>query len=160
VQHDVRFPPVMGMNLAGADVRLPEDLQGRRNLLVIAFRRSQQEDVDTWLPFADESMRRHSDVRFFELPVLATGYRLARPWIDGGMRAGIPDPGVRARTITLYLDKAWFRGVLELPSEDRIYALIADRTGHVVARADGVFTAAKAATLEPFLAGGDEAATG
>jgi hypothetical protein len=36
-----------------------------------------------------------------EVPVLSTGWRPARRLIDGGMTAGIGDPDVLARTITV-----------------------------------------------------------
>ncbi len=101
-----RFPTVVGTSLAGRSMRLPDQLDWALNLLLIAFRQVQQADVDTWSPCADALEARRPDVRAYELPVLAAAYRLARPFIDGGMRAAIPDPAIRNRTITLYLDKA------------------------------------------------------
>jgi hypothetical protein len=64
------------------------------------------------------------------------------------MRAGIPDPIARDRTITLYLDKGAFRQALELPHEDNIYVLLVDREGTVVWRASGAFTTDKGESLE------------
>jgi hypothetical protein len=143
-----RFPSVLGTNLEGTPLRLPEDLGGRLNLLLIAFRQVQQADVDTWVPYTDELEARRPDVRAYELPVLAAGYRLARPFIDGGMRAAIADPAVRARTVTLYLDKAAFRAALGVPTEDRIHARLVDRAGATYWSADGPWDAAKAAALD------------
>ena len=147
-----RFPPVVGTNLEGTSMRLPEAFEGRVNLVLIAFRQVQQADVDTWLPYADALEARRPDVRAYELPVLSAAYRLARPFIDGGMRAAIPDPAVRRRTITLYLDKAAFRAALGIASEDRIHVRLVDRTGAVLWRTDGVWDAAKAAALDAVLA--------
>ena len=146
-----RFPSVVGMNLAGTSIQLPEELAGRLNLLLIAFRQVQQADVDSWLPYTDALEARRPDVRAYELPVLAAAYRLARPFIDGGMRAAIPDPVVRARTITLYLDKGAFRAALGVPDEDRIHVRLVDRSGVTHWRADGVWDAAKASALDAVL---------
>ena len=51
------------------------------------------------------------------------------------MRAGIPNPKTRERTITLYLDKADFRAALGMPDEDHIYILVIDRQGNELFRA-------------------------
>ena len=134
-------------------MRLPEQLDGRLNLLLVAFRQAQQADVDTWLPYADALEARRPDVRAYELPVLAAAYRLARPFIDGGMRAAIPDPAVRRRTITLYLDKAAFRAALGVPGEDRIHVRLVDRDGATYWRTEGPWDAAKGAALDAVLEG-------
>jgi len=51
-------------------------------------------------------------------------------------------------TITLYLEKPAFRRALQLPREDTIYALVVDRTGNVLWRAEGPCTDEKAQSLE------------
>jgi hypothetical protein len=56
------------------------------------------------------------------------------------MRAGIPNPKTRERTITLYLDKKEFRNSLGLTDEDHIYILVVDRKGSVLFRARGPYS--------------------
>lgn len=68
---------------------------------------------------------------------------LARTFVNEGMRAGIPDPTARERTITLYLDKPAFRETLDLPTEDDVYVLLVNRRGEVLWRAQGAFTPEK-----------------
>ncbi len=142
-----RFPRVSGDNLNGKRFDLPRAFEGILNIVVIAFQREQQHDVDGWMPFLKTLAKDRNDVRIYELPTLSRGYRLMRPIIDGGMRGGIPDTTVRAATITLYIDKTPFRRALELPDEDRIYILAMDREGHVHARATGLFTPASGAAF-------------
>jgi hypothetical protein len=48
------FPIVRGENLEGRTFTLPTDLTGTYNLLFIAFKREQQLDIDSWLPFAKQ----------------------------------------------------------------------------------------------------------
>ena len=43
------FPCVTAPNLAGRNMRLPADFAGDLNLVLIAFQRERQADIDTWL---------------------------------------------------------------------------------------------------------------
>jgi hypothetical protein len=144
----MRFPPIVGFNLADQRYALPADFEGRLNLALVAFRREQQGLVDTWLPSARQLAAEHEGLRYYELPTLSRAYGPARLVIDGGMRAGIPDHVARATTITLYLDKRVFREALDLPSEETIYTLLVDRIGAVLWRAEGACTPESNADLE------------
>ncbi len=145
------FPRVHGANLERRPFTLPDDLEGERNLVLIAFKREQQFEIDTWIPEAGRLAQRYSDFRYYELPTISRGVPLARWWLDGAMRAGIPDVAAREATITLYLDKKAFRAALDLPSEDTIYALLVDRSGGVLWRAEGVATPEKERELRRVL---------
>lgn len=142
------FPRVRGANLKGRPFTLPEDFEGDRNLVLIAFRREQQVEIDTWIPVAKRLAYEHKDLRYYELPTISRSVPLALWWLDGAMRAGIPDPAAREATITLYLDKGLFRQALRLPNEDTIYALLVDRAGKVLWRAEGAATDEKARELQ------------
>jgi hypothetical protein len=149
--HAVLFPPVQGSNLARRQFHLPGDFEGERNLVLIAFQREQQFDVDTWSMPIKRLRDRYPDLRFYELPTIKRGNPVFRFWLDSAMRAGIPDRTVREQTITLYLDKEAFRSSLDLPSEETIYALLVDRQGRVLWRTEGPFTEAKGHELEQVL---------
>lgn len=49
-----------------------------RNLVLIAFRREQQFDIDTWIPIAQRHMQRRPDVRYYELPTISRSIPLPR----------------------------------------------------------------------------------
>lgn len=146
------FPRVAGSNLEGWKFTLPFDLEGKLNVVVIAFKREQQADVDTWMPSLAKIAAAHPELRVYEIPTLARGYRLMQSFIDGGMRRGIPDAAVRAATITLYIDKTPFKRALRISGEDRIHVLLVDRDGRVHWRAEGTFDPARAAELAERLA--------
>jgi len=135
-----KVPHVAGQNLNRDVVRFPEDIKGRPTLLLIAFHRYQQRDIDTWLRRLDELQSAVPDLNVLELPVLHRSYVVMRPYIDGGMRSGIPDAEARARTITLYTNKKAFREALGLGPEDRIYAVLADSKGAILCVEDGPAT--------------------
>lgn len=146
------FPRVEGSNLEGENLVLPADFKGKLNVVLIAFKREQQRDVDSWLPFLNSLAKSRSDVRIYEVPTLGRRYKVMRSFIDGGMRRGIPDKSVREATVTLYIDKAPFRRALQLADEDRIYVVLVDQEGRVQWRADGSFVEAAGATLTRHLA--------
>lgn len=133
----VIFPTVEGSNLEGTPYVLPRDLEGRCNLLFIAFLREQQEMVDTWLPAARYLMGVYPELRYYELPTIARLNPVTRWFIDRGMRGGISDPAARAATITLYIDKEPFRRALGIEGERTITVLLLDARGRVAWRTEG-----------------------
>lgn len=141
------FPQLQAANLEKRSLNLPGDFEGIRNLLLVAFQREQQAQVDTWL----REMRRFEEVdpgfSYYELPTIQKPNRLLRWIIDTGMRRGIPDPKARARTITLYIDKAPFLRALGITDETHIHCFLVDRTGRVLWRTEGVFNESKGLDL-------------
>jgi hypothetical protein len=143
----VRFPSVSGSNLERDDFDLPGGFQGSVNVLLIAFQRWQQSLIDTWIPFVAKLERTHPYVRYYELPTIQKMNHMSRWFINEGMRAGIPDPEARQRTITLYVDKVAFREALDLPSEDDIYVLLVDQEAEVRWRSAGALNKEKGQSL-------------
>lgn len=143
----MQFPTVTARNLLRREVTFPSDFEGERNVLLIAFQQWQQSLVDTWLPFVQQLEQSQQGVCYYELPVIQRMNAVARTFINEGMRAGIPNPLARERTITLYLDKVLFRQTLDLPHEDDIYVVVADRQGQIIWRSAGAFTSDKGQAL-------------
>jgi hypothetical protein len=139
-----RFPRVEGSNLEGKRFALPSEFEAEYNVVFVAFRREQQADVDSWIPFLREQKLSERGVRMYELPTLKRSYRLMRGFIDGGMARGIPEKATREATITLYIDKSPFKQALRISTEDSIVALLVTRDGRVLWRADGRFAPAAA----------------
>jgi len=98
-------------------LKLPGDFEGSRNLLLVAFQREQQAQVDTWL----REMKRFEEVdpgfRYYELPTIQRPNRLLR-WIHRRRHAKRHSRSEGpARTITLYIDKAPFLKALGITDE-------------------------------------------
>ena len=142
-----QFPRVEGSNLEGKRFALPSDFEAEYNVVIVAFRREQQADVDSWLPFLRQQNVAARGVRVYELPTLSRSYRWMRGFIDGGMARGIPEKATREVTITLYIDKTPFKQALAISTEDRIVTLIVARDGRVLWRADGRFSTASGTGL-------------
>ncbi len=145
------WPSLEGSDLNKRKIQLPGGLAGELNVLLVAFQREQQNDVDTWLPLLPALMKAHPKLAYYEIPVISRSNSLLSWIIDNGMRGGIPDKQQRARTITLYLDKKPFLKTLEISSEDRIYILVVNKNGKVLWRTEGVASQEKLESLEAFL---------
>jgi hypothetical protein len=141
------FPTVKGTNLLRQALTLPEDFQGEINLVFVPFYQWHQEEVDSWGQLAKELELAYPVLRYYELPTLQQMNFFSKTVINEGMRAGIPDPQVRARTITLYVNKAYFRRSLQMPDEGHIYVLLVDRQGAVLWSSRGAYTPQQAAAL-------------
>jgi ATP10 protein len=139
-EQKIKLPNVSGSNLLRQKLELPSDLRGNLNLLFIAFYQWQQMEVNSWLPLAHELEQTQSRFHYYELPTIQRMNVLAQKFINGGMRAGIPDPATRERTITLYVDKQAFMRALNMPDQDHIYILLTDRDGNVLWRSRGEMT--------------------
>lgn len=139
------FPAVDGRTLLGATVALPADFPADRTLAVVAFQRGQQSRVDRWIeravaagvPPTTRGATGSIPAAVVEVPVLSTQWRPVRRFIDGGMTAGIGDPDVLARTITIYTDVGAFQRALSIPGSNDVAALVVDRDGAILARGCG-----------------------
>ena len=151
VNGGVRFPRLTASNLEKRTFTLPDDFEGSRNLLLVAFQREQQKQVDTWLREMRQFEELDSEFRYYELPTIQSTNRLVRWFIDTGMRRGIPDQKARSRTITLYIDKQPFLKALGIADENRIYCFLVNRSGQVLWRAEGEFDDSKAVSLRQYL---------
>lgn len=140
------FPSVSGSNLNVRAFNLPGDFESAYNVVVLAFTEPQQYVVNSWMPFLNALKARYP-LSVYELPILPRGTWMWRRMVDYWMVTGIPDPAVRAATITLYLDVPAFLRALALPGTDTIYTLLVDRAGRVHWRADGAFSAAQGQQL-------------
>lgn len=129
-----RLPRLSTRDLNGVRRTLPN---GRLAILLIAYERWQQLEVDSWIPALTALERHHKDVSYFELPVVGEMNAVGRRSLDFFMRRGIPDRHVRARTLTFYVDTAGFREPLGIPDEDHVAVVLVDADGLVLWRGYG-----------------------
>ena len=138
------FPEVDARSLLGEELGLPADLPARRTVVIAAFLREQQEEVDRWINALEEAGLPHTTLGLdetaqaavIEIPVLPSRNRMARRLIDGGMSRKIGVKEVLARTWTVYTDVEQFRKTLDIPTP-RVEVMVVSRLGEVVDRAHG-----------------------
>ena len=146
-----KFPEVTGDNLNGESIRIPSQLKGEVNVLLVPFQMWQQGLVDSWVPFLVSLMEKNPNFDFYELPTIRKMNFFIRRVIDGGMRGGIPSRDTRGRTITLYIDKKPLKDALEIPTEDTLYLYLVDKEGTILWEESGELSDEKATSLEEAL---------
>jgi hypothetical protein len=147
----ITFPQVSGRNLKRHKFTFPEDFPAKYTVVLMAFYRHHQNDVDTWIPFASQMEIKYGDLAYIELPVIYKMSPIGQFLLNEGMRAGIPDRNAREKTITLYLDKLDFLDLLDIDSEDEIQILLVGEGGKVLWKETGAFSGEKGSALEKML---------
>lgn len=142
------FPTVTGTNLNRQDKIYPADLPTELTIIFIAFQQWQQNTVNGWVPAVQEIEAANPAVSYLEFPTVWEMTAARRTFLNEGMRAGIPDPTSRERTITLYLDKPTFKEKLDIPNEDQIVILLVKQDGTILWRTEGAVTDEKTASLQ------------
>jgi hypothetical protein len=142
------FPEVKGSNLEKKKYKLPQDFEGKINIVTVAFQQWQQSLVDTWVPFLEELKKSFPEMYFYELPTISRGYKGMRFMIDGGMRMGIPDKKIRDRTITLYLEKRRFMKNLGIENDEDILTYILNAKGEIFSTVKGKYNPEKATKIK------------
>jgi len=141
------FPTIEGSSLEGKEYSFPKGGDTAYSILLVAFWRSQQSEVDTWIPFLKNLEDKHQDVKFYEIPIISTGFIWMKSIIDGGMRAGIPDKSARERTITLYTYKKSLLKDMGVKKQDHIAVYLINREGDILWNQRGAFTTEKGKEL-------------
>ena len=145
------FPRLEARSLNGRTYRLPGDLEGENNVVIVGFEWWQQELIDSWVPFLEELACRRPRLRFYELVAVSRLRLPARGIIDGGMAAGIPDRKVRARTLTTYTNLRGLLAALDLGGTQDTAVFLTDPAGRISWRATGAHDDARQAGHESAL---------
>lgn len=144
------LPAMESRDLNGRVLSFPKDLPGERTLLLVAYWREQQQNIDTWV---DGMELKTAPVPWFELPVVGPMNAARQAMLDTGMRMGIRGEDARARVVTLYTDRDALNEAMGLPGTREVHAVVVDKSGRVIAVESGDFTPEKAATITAALKG-------
>jgi hypothetical protein len=147
-----QFPPVQATSLDGTHMNLPAGFSGRLNLVIISFKREQQQEVDSWIPAARKIESSHGQFRYYELPTMSRENLLYRWWFDQALRSNTTDKDLRNRILTAYVNRHTFRKSLDIENEKRVVAVLVDQKGHVYWRMDGSCSGSDVSALMTVLA--------
>jgi hypothetical protein len=149
-QHRV-FPDIEARNLQGVDVRLPDGFEGQRNVVIVAFQRSHQDLVDSWVPWLEKRSATDPGLRFYEVPTIGRIWAPVRNFIDGGMASAIREPVILQRTLTVYGDVNRLTRPLGVEDRSTISVLLVDPDGTVRWQGTGGFDPDVATELDKAL---------
>lgn len=135
---DATFPTVTADDLNGDSKTLPADLPGDVTIVFIAYKQNQQDDVNSWV--YGLGLDPYRGPEFVEVPVVGSAARMMRSFVDNGMRSGITDTAMRARTITLYESPTLVNDPLGFSGRNEIRVLLVRKSGEVLWSTSGPAT--------------------
>ncbi|MEL7426894.1 MAG: hypothetical protein AAFN81_28130, partial [Bacteroidota bacterium] len=138
--NDQQFPELKAQLLSGEKVTFPEVANGAVTMVTLVFEKGAkymkpQLQSNNWQAFWEEELKEQG-VNFYEIPMMGGGYRLARSWIDSGMRSGIPAE-LHANVACFYGDKMKYAELLEIDDITECYVCMIDEEGNLLASHQG-----------------------
>lgn len=146
------FPAYPSTNLEKQEKTIPTELSGTYKLMLVAFLREQQADVDTWSKPIDALCKQFNSpgkefLSSYEIPVLPKMDPAKELFIQGGMRLGVPNKIQREHIFSLYIDKEIFKKALDIKSENSIYIYLLGDKDSILWQTSGVYTPEKGKEL-------------
>lgn len=140
------MPTVTGETLEGIEVTLPDASDPRPTVVLVGYVQRAQFDADRWL-FG--LLQAKTPARLYELPTIPGIFGgMAKGFIDGGMRSGIPSEDWSA-VVTLYGDDAKRMKAFTGNEEGQnIRVMLLDRDGRVTWFHDRGYSAGKMLELD------------
>jgi hypothetical protein len=130
------LPAIKTADLNGTVKTFPAGLPSNPTILIAAFDRAQQGDVDRIFGLLAEAGLGKSGLRALEIPVIENPGAIGRLFIDNGMRGGIPSTQTRSIVYTLYVPdlKQWLAATGVASTAD-VHVMAVARSGKIVASA-------------------------
>ena len=144
------FPKITGIDLNGKKQEIPAIFKNKFNLIIVAFKREQQIEVDSWIKAVEPILKENTNLSFYEIPLIYELSVFKRMFLNNGMRFGITDEVARKRTITVYTNRQEFFKITQM-KEEQIYALLIDDNGKIIWRVEGVADDKKISDLKKIM---------
>ncbi len=145
-----QLPAFMARTLDRQAVHVPAGLPAERTLALIAFRSAQKEHIDGWV--TGLNLRQDNSIAWLRMPVLNDpGSAAGRSAIENKLLNHYPADDERARMMPVFTNRDEFVRSAALNGTDQVYAVVVNRRGEVLARAEGMFDAVKAQNLRETL---------
>ncbi len=125
------FPTLTGNNLNRDQITIPNDINDKPLLIILAFEQYHQKTVDEIIYQVEEKVG-SSTINIIETPILAGASKLFQSYLDGIMRGGIKDYYIRARTITIYGKKDEILDILGIEDKNVYWYLIGENTSTIL----------------------------
>jgi hypothetical protein len=126
------------LSLAKNKVTIPQAAKGKVTLIMVAFLRESQPQIDSWLGPFTRTFGGREGFTFYEIPMISSGYRFMSFMIDSGMRSGIPKEK-HDNVVTYYGNIEKYTKALQIdPRSGHVFLL--DREGIIRWQARGFAT--------------------
>ena len=122
------FPEITSKSLAGRVVTLPKIVEGKVTLICIAFVRSAQSMIDSWIQPFEQKFGKDSRFLVYEIPMINEAWKVISWVIDSGMRRGIPVEK-HDNVVTFYGDYSSYQKALGIEDTNLAYVFLLDQKG-------------------------------
>jgi hypothetical protein len=136
------LPALSGQYLTGRKAVLPEASSGRIALLALGFTYDSRFAVEAWSTRFHKEFSATNEITFYEVPMISGMARLARWFIDSGMRKGTPKE-LHENVITVYGGTDPWKQRLGFKKDDDAYLILIDPDGIVRWTCSGQFDEAR-----------------
>jgi hypothetical protein len=130
------FPEITSKSLAGDVVSIPKIAEGKVTLICIAFERSAQSMLESWVQPFEREFGRNSKFAFYEVPMINAAWKVLSWIVDSGMRSGIPVEK-HDNVVTFYGDYTGYQEALGMVNTKLAYVFVLDKKGIVRWRGQG-----------------------
>ena len=133
-----RLPELRGEFLTGREAVLPRAADARVTLLLLGFTYQSRFAVEAWTAKFRAQFEADPRVSFYEVPMIGGAARLARWFIDSGMRRGTPKAD-HQHVITVYGSTDVWKKRVRFAEPDAAYLILLDGSGKVAWLHRGAF---------------------
>ncbi|PKQ61106.1 hypothetical protein BZG02_16815 [Labilibaculum filiforme] len=124
------FPQIKGELLSSELIILPDHCKGKVSVLIIAFKRGTQVQIDTWTTPLLKEFSVHKDFRFIEIPMISNLYDWMSHYINNGMRGGI-DETMHKNVMTYYGPLNSYFDYFDVQDKKLCYLFLLDKEGKI-----------------------------
>ena len=130
------FPEIKGELLSHKKITIPDHCKGKVSILIVAFKRGTQPQVDSWITPVMKEFGNHSDFRFLEIPMISNFYSWISGYIDNGMRGGIVE-SMHKNVMTYYGPLGNYFNFFDVQDKQLCYVFLLDKKGKIQFLAKG-----------------------
>ncbi len=145
-----RLPPLVAKGVDRQTVALPAELPGVRTLVLVTFGADQRSDAEGWINGLQ--LRDSPLIRWVRMPVINDpGDEAGRTAKEERLFGHYSANADRKTLLAVFTDRPAFLRNAGLGAHDRVYAMVLNRDGEILARAEGPFDADRAEALRETL---------
>jgi hypothetical protein len=134
-----QMPPLKGDYLSKREATLPDAAKGKIAFVALGFTYDSRKAVEAWVARYRRDFGTDSRTVFFEVPMIGGMGRMARWFIDSGMRNGTPKEQ-HENVITVYGGTGDWKDRVGFKDGSWAYVLVLDADGKIAALHGGPFT--------------------
>ena len=122
------LPEIKGELLSGHSAILPGAAKGKIALLALGFTHASQHSVEPWTKRYWSDFGKTAGVTCYTVPMIGSGGRFAKVFIEGGMKRDVPQP-LQDHFMLVFGDTAPWKARVSLKGENDAYLILIDSGG-------------------------------